>query len=67
MLYYYARPNQMDGHRFTDDVAICKAFTKKGALQKFRRLYDIGDEEAKKYVHKVGYNKLFGVSVLTDY
>ena len=31
MIYYFARPNQMTGHRFTDDVAVCFALSKEKA------------------------------------
>ena len=39
MFYYFSRPNQMVGHRFTDDVAVCFALTKKKAIKKFGLYY----------------------------
>lgn len=39
MLYYFSRPNQMIGHRFTDDVAVCFALTKRKAIEKFGLYY----------------------------
>lgn len=63
MLYYFARANQMEGHSFTDDVAICKAFSKKMAIKKFSELYgNVLETE----VHRVLFNKKFP-TVLTDY
>lgn len=38
-LYYFARANQMEGHKFTDDVAIVWAMSKKSAIRKFSVLY----------------------------
>ena len=40
MIYYYAKADQMEGHSFSDDVALCKAFSLKGALKKFRKRYN---------------------------
>lgn len=65
MLYYFSRPNQMVGHRFTDDVAVCFALTKKKAIEKFGLYYaDVKSSEVKKL------NLLSSCSsicILTDY
>lgn len=37
--WVYAKPNQMQGHKFTDDVALCKAASKSEAIRKFSKLY----------------------------
>ena len=61
-LYYFARADQMEGHKFTDDVAIVWAMSKKSAMKKFSRLYaDVKIDEV--------YRVRFGtrVRVLTDY
>lgn len=65
MLYYFSRPNQMVGHRFTDDVAVCFALTKKKAIEKFGLYYtDVKSSEVKKL------NLLSScpsICILTDY
>ena len=61
-LWVYSKPNQMEGHEYTDDVAITWAKTKTEALEKFRRLYDLSQED----VQEVWFNG-FGVAILTDY
>ena len=63
MIYCLARPDQMKGHIFEDDVAICRAISKKQAVKKFSRLYNRVSE---KEVFKVTFNKKFP-TVLTDY
>ncbi len=65
-LYYYAVPNQMQEHKFTDDVAICEAYSKEEAVDKFRKLYDPAEGDVKQFVHEVWYNN-YGVAILTDY
>lgn len=65
MLYYFSRPNQMVGHRFTDDVAVCFALTKKKAIEKFGLYYaDVKSSEVKLL-------RLFSscpcICILTDY
>ena len=65
-IYVYARPNQMKGHKFKDDVALCKAWTLKGAIKKFSRYY----ADCEKYVSKLRrFNKRYysNVIILTDY
>ena len=65
-IYVYARPNTMTGHDFTDDVALCKAWTLKGAIKKFSKYYsDCAD-----YVHRMRrFHKRHcsNVIILTDY
>lgn len=64
-LYAFARPDQMVDHKFTDDVAVCKAKSLEDAKIKFSRLYaDIKDDE----IWKVNFsNSDTEVAVLTDY
>lgn len=63
MLYYFKRADQMIGHDFTDDVAICRAFTKKQAIRKFEMLYKNIEE---KEVDRI--RRLFTKPrILTDY
>ena len=63
--YCFARPNAMKDHKFTDDVAVCKAISKQQAKKIFSRLYaDIKDDE----VFKVTGNfNDYGIMILTDY
>lgn len=37
--WIFSRPGQMEGHGYADDVAHCWAWTKRGAIAKFSRLY----------------------------
>jgi hypothetical protein len=61
-IYYFARPNQMVGHKFTDDVAVVYAMSKGSAIKKFSVLYkDIQENEVKKISF---WNRAI---VLTDY
>jgi hypothetical protein len=53
----------MWGHDFTVDVAICKATSKRKAIEKFRQLYGLADETN---VFEVRFND-YGVAILTDY
>ena len=63
MIYCFARPDQMIGHKFTDDVAICKAISKKRAIKKFSKLYkDVSEKE----VFRVAFGKHLP-TILTDY
>lgn len=66
MIYCFARADQMVGHRFTDDVAICMTTSKKKAIEKFNKLYANVQE---KDVFKVSLVKLIKgrVEILTDY
>ena len=63
--YYFAKPNQMVEHNFTDDVALTKAWTKRGAIKKFLQLYaDVQHHEVNRVSHRFC---IRGVWVLTDY
>ncbi len=62
-LYYYAEPNAMEGHKFTDDVAICEASSLEEAILIFKHLYEHASE---KTVSKCVMNN-YGVCILTDY
>ena len=65
--YVFARPDTMRGHKFTDDVALCKAVNHNQAKKIFSRYYtDIKDDEVwcltpKKHKHTSD------VIILTDY
>ena len=61
-LYYFARADQMEGHKFTDDVAIVWAMSKKSAIRKFSVLYANVQENE---VNKIG--SWTSVRILTDY
>lgn len=39
MIYCYAKSNQMKGHRFNDDVALCRAKNKEEAFKIFIKYY----------------------------
>lgn len=62
-LYCYALANQMVGHRFTDDVAICWAMDKAEAIERFQKLYALADE-SNVFEVRYGSDK---VAILTDY
>ena len=65
--YVFARPNAMSGHKFTDDVAICKAISKLQAIKKFNKYYaDVKFDEVQKLIDKVP-NIDIDVLILTDY
>ena len=62
--YCFARPDQMEGHNFTDDVALCKAWSKKSAIKKFSVLYaDVQEKEVK----RINWLEKPKVKILTDY
>lgn len=61
-LYYFARADQMEGHKFTYDVAIVWAMSKKSAIRKFSVLYANVQENE---VNKIG--SWTSVRILTDY
>ena len=61
-LYCFSRPDAMKCHTFTDDVAICRAWTRKQAIKKFSRLYNqVRTCEVKRI------KSLKSVEILTDY
>ena len=62
-LYVYAKADQMVDHRFTDDVALTYAVSRKWAVRHFRQLYAVVDKED---VHEVRFNA-DGVAILTAY
>ena len=65
-LYCLFIPGSMgndSNHTATDDCALCKAWSKKGAIKKFQKLYCDIDESN---VSHVRYNK-YGIAILTDY
>ena len=63
--YCFARPDTMRDHKFTDDVAVCKAISHDQAKKIFSRLYaDIRDEEVFKIT---GNFNSYGIMILTDY
>lgn len=62
--YAFARANQMVGHRFTDDVALCKAISFSQAKKIFSEYYeDVKDDE----ITKVSGRIRNGIIILTDY
>ena len=65
MLYYFSRPNQMINHRFTDDVAVCFALTKKKAIKKFSLYYaNVKSSEVKRLNL---FSSCSSICILTDY
>lgn len=55
----------MKGHKFVDDVAVCKAVDKRQAKKIFSRLYsDIQDDEV---FQITGNFNDYGIKILTDY
>lgn len=70
--YVYAKANQMKDHRFTDDVALCKASSKAEAIKKFGILYvDVQDKDVYRLATGPDYNKpdsrYYNLWILTDY
>lgn len=66
-LWYFARPGQMVGHLYTDDVAVTRAWTKQGAVKKFRRVYAFEDNDLGTIWRIRPSRYCNGVQVLTDY
>ena len=62
-LFVYAKANQMEEHKFTDDVALCYADSKGQALEIFLRLY--GNATINDI--KEPYFNDHGIAILTDY
>ena len=63
--YVYAKANQMKEHKFTDDVALCKASSHSEAFKKFSKFYGNCTSED---VYKLNPNADWdGVLILTDY
>ena len=66
MIWSFARADQMRDHRFTDDVAITFALTKKRAIKKFSKWY--GEVKPEEVTNETKWLLRFGgVAVLTDY
>ena len=64
-IWYYARPNQMVDHKFVDDVAITRAWTKQRAIKKFGEVYkDVDPSEVERIKPRKYSDK---VQILTDY
>ena len=65
--YVFTRANQMTGHKFTDDVALCKAISHSQAKKIFSRYYaDIKDDEVRCLTSKRHKSKS-DIITLTDY
>ena len=64
-LYCYYLTGSMSGtdHNSDDDCALCKAWTKKQAINKFKKLYTSVDS---KNVSRVKFNS-YGIAILSDY
>ena len=65
-LYCLFIPDSMKNdsdHVATDDCALCRAWSKKQAIKKFKKLYCNFDESN---VSRVKCNK-YGIAILTDY
>ena len=62
MTYCFSRPSQMAGHRFTYDIAIVKAVSKKAAIKKFSKYYKAIQEHE---VCRIPFS--YKVRILTDY
>ena len=61
---YYSKGTMIgSAHKANDDCALCKAWTKKQAFNKFKKLYASADTTE---VFRVRYND-FGVAILSDY
>ena len=69
--YAFTRPDAMEGHKFTDDVALCRASNFRQAKKIFSEYYaDIKDDEIRclavtKDMHKQ--KKPNSIIILTDY
>ena len=64
--YVFARPNGMEDHKFTDDVALCKASNFREAKKIFSQYYaEIKDEEISPILPKKSHKS--AIWILTDY
>lgn len=61
-VFAFTRANQMLEHKFTDDVALTRAWTRKGAIKKFNRYYSDVQRDEVETVRVIS-----GVKILTDY
>lgn len=65
--YVFARANQMTGHKFTDDVALCKAISHSQAKKIFSKYYrDVEDDEVRCLTSRRNESKS-DIIILTDY
>lgn len=65
--YVFARPGAMIDHKFTDDVALCKAISHSQAKKIFSKYYrDVEDDEVRCLTSKRNESKS-DIIVLTDY
>ena len=65
--FVFRRPNSMRGHKFTDDVALCKAFSLQQAKKQFSKYYaDVQDCEICKITGE-NLKRTDEVIILTDY
>lgn len=63
-IYCYSKHNVMEGHKYSDDVAICCADSLEDAMSKFLRCYDLS--LLVNNVKEVKFND-FGIFIATDY
>ena len=63
-LYCYSKPNVMEGHKYSDDVAICYANSIEESIHIFSKLYDFSLLTGN--VKEVKFND-FGIYIATDY
>ena len=62
-LYAYSLAGQLEEHEFSDDVAVCWAFSIQEAIWKFRKMYE---RASKQNVKEVSFSNR-GIAVLTEY
>lgn len=65
-MWCYAYPNAMEGHQYTDDVALCFALTRNRAMKKFKRFYVADLTDSRTEIFRVSLNSE-GIAILTDY
>lgn len=63
-LYCYSKPSVMEGHRYSDDVAICYADSIEESIRIFSKLYNLSLLVGN--VREVKFNDL-GIFIATDY
>ena len=61
--YYFAGAMLNTEHDANDDCAICRAWSQKHAVRKFRNMYPLVDVAS---VFRVKYNS-YGIAVLSDF
>lgn len=60
----YTKADAMVGHRYTDDVALCRASTKTEAIKKFSKYYS---DACPENVSRIFFHQGQEVVILTDY